>query len=105
MNALRLAVLIFGFAVVKTTAQQANAPKPASSTNVVTPATGITNTIAFKAATSTSETNLVLTIDRETYSNVTFYSVTPATVSIRHSSGLATLPLWKLPPDLQKRFG
>jgi hypothetical protein len=31
--------------------------------------------------------------------------VTPITVTIFHKTGVATIPLWKLPPDLQKQFG
>jgi hypothetical protein len=51
------------------------------------------------------DTNLTLTVDGITYSNVTFGSVTPSSVSIRHSTGIAAVPLDKLPPDLQQRFG
>jgi hypothetical protein len=51
------------------------------------------------------ETNLTLTLDGVTYSNVTFGTTTPSSVSIRHSTGIATVPLDKLPPDLQQRFG
>jgi len=51
------------------------------------------------------ETNLTLTVDGIIYSNVTFGTVTPATVVIRHSTGAATLPLAKLPADLQQRLG
>ena len=46
-----------------------------------------------------------ITIDNVIYSNVTWDTVTPATVTIFHSTGVASIPLWKLPPDLQKRFG
>jgi hypothetical protein len=50
-----------------------------------------------------NETNL--TVDGVTYSNVTFGAVTSDTVSILHSTGVATISLAKLPTDLQKRFG
>jgi type IV secretory pathway VirB9-like protein len=50
-------------------------------------------------------TNLTLTVDGVTYSNVTFGTATPSWVSVRHASGAATIPLAKLPPDLQKQFG
>src|SRR6266849_4827729 len=46
-----------------------------------------------------------LTVDGIIYSNVTFRTVTPTTVSIYHQTGVATIPLEKLPPELQKRFG
>lgn len=51
------------------------------------------------------ETNLTLTVDGVTYSNVTFGTVTPSSVSIRYSEGIAKVPLTKLPPELQKRLG
>jgi hypothetical protein len=50
-----------------------------------------------------NETNL--TVDSVVYSNVVFKTATPATVTIFHSTGVATIPLYKLPPDLQKQFG
>lgn len=51
-----------------------------------------------------AETNLTLTIDGITYNNVRFVHPTPATVTVFHSTGVATIPLAKLPPDLQKQF-
>lgn len=51
------------------------------------------------------DTNLTLTVDGITYSNVTFGTVTPSSVSVRHSTGVATVPLAKLPPDLRQRLG
>ena len=51
------------------------------------------------------ETNLILTVDGVIYSNVTFGTATPISVAIRHSTGIATIPLQKLPPDIQQRFG
>ncbi len=45
-----------------------------------------------------------ITVDGITYSNVTWRTVTPAAISIIHSTGAATIPLEKLPPELQKRF-
>lgn len=55
-------------------------------------------------ASHADETNLTLTVDGVIYSNVTFGTVTPLSVSIRHKTGAASVPLWKLPPDLQQRF-
>jgi len=52
-----------------------------------------------------AETNLTLTVDGVTYSNVVFGTVTPYAVSVRHSTGAASIPLAKLPADLQQRFG
>lgn len=56
-------------------------------------------------ASHADETNLTLTVDGVTYSNVTFGTVTPASVSFTHSTGAASIPLERLSPDLQKRFG
>jgi hypothetical protein len=57
----------------------------------------------------TQETNVsertTLTVDGVTYSNVTFGTATPLSVSIRHRTGIASVPLAKLPPDLQQRLG
>jgi hypothetical protein len=52
-----------------------------------------------------AETNLTLTVDGVVYSNVTFGTLTPSWVSVRHATGATTIPLAKLPPDLQKQFG
>jgi len=57
------------------------------------------------AASVFAETNLTLTVDGVTYSNVTFGTATPAWVSVRHATGATTISLAKLPPDLQKQFG
>jgi hypothetical protein len=46
-----------------------------------------------------------ITIDGVTYEDVRWGTVTPATVSIFHSTGIASIPLEKLPPELQQRFG
>lgn len=46
-----------------------------------------------------------ITVDGITYSNITWRTVTPATVSIFHQTGVASIPLEKLSPDLQRRFG
>lgn len=51
------------------------------------------------------DSNLILTVGNETYSNVTFDAVTATSVKIHHAAGVARLPLAKLPLDLQQRFG
>lgn len=51
------------------------------------------------------ETNSTLTVDGVTFSNVTFGTATPYAVSVRHEHGIASVPLEKLSPELQKRFG
>jgi hypothetical protein len=50
-------------------------------------------------------TNLTLTVDGTTYSNVTFGVATATSVNFRHSTGAASVPLAKLPPELQQQFG
>jgi hypothetical protein len=58
---------------------------------------------AEEIATNSATTNL--TIDGVQYENVRWGRVTPATVTIFHKTGVASIPLGKLPPDLQKKFG
>ena len=52
-----------------------------------------------------AETNVTLIVDGVTYQNVRFGRATPASVTIFHSTGVATVPLKKLPPELQEQFG
>ena len=61
---------------------------------------------AFAAAMALgAETNLTLTVDGVTYNDVRFGRSTQTSVTVFHSTGVATIPLAKLPPNLQKRFG
>jgi hypothetical protein len=61
---------------------------------------------AFAAAIALgAETNLTLTVDGVTYNGVRFGRATPTSVTIFHSTGVATVPLAKLPPEFQKQFG
>lgn len=48
---------------------------------------------------------LTLSVDGDVYSNVVFVSSSQSSVSIRHSTGITTLPLSKLPGRIPKRFG
>ncbi len=75
MNVLRVTVLLFVFAVAASFAEE-------------------TNTLPT-----------TITVDGVTYSNVTWRTVTPTTVSILHKTGVASIPLEKLPPELQQKFG
>jgi hypothetical protein len=45
-----------------------------------------------------------LTVGGVTYTNVKFGTITPTSVSIMHSAGIATLPLSALPASLQEEF-
>ena len=46
-----------------------------------------------------------LTVDGVTYQNPRFDRITSTTVTIFHNTGIATVPLAKLSPELQKQFG
>jgi len=60
--------------------------------------------VAVQAAVA-DDSNLALTVSGETYSNVTFGAVVGTSVKITHAAGVARLPLAKLPPEIQQRFG
>ncbi len=75
MNTFRFAVLVFFFAI------------PAS----------------FAGETNTLPTTI--TVDGVTYENVRWGTVIPAAIPILHKTGAATIPLEKLPPELQKQLG
>lgn len=60
-------------------------------------------TASFAEETNTLPTTI--TIDGVTYENVRWGTVIPPAVSILHRTGAATIPLQKLPPELQKQFG
>ena len=65
------------------------------------------NTSAFVDA--TAHTNAIapssFTIDGFTYENVRWGRITPSTATIFHKTGVATVPLEKLPRDLQEKLG
>jgi hypothetical protein len=95
MNRLRVCLLLFAFTVaVAARAEQTNAPSTASVTSNAAPSGATSNALPTS-----------ITIDGIIYSNVTWRTATAATVTIFHSTGIAAVPLWKLPPELQKRFG
>jgi len=86
-----VSMLFFAFAVVATRAEQTNTPDTASN--------AAPNSVTSNALPAS------ITIDGTTYEEVRWGRVTPTTVTIFHKSGVATIPLWKLPPELQKQFG
>ncbi len=51
------------------------------------------------------DTNPTITIDGVTYENFHWGTITPTTITVFHKTGVATIPLEKLPPDLRERFG
>ena len=61
--------------------------------------------LCFVICTSVMGQTNSLTIDGFTYENPRFERVTANTVTIFHSTGIATIPLAKLPLELQKQLG
>ncbi|HVM61243.1 MAG TPA: hypothetical protein VMV72_10290 [Verrucomicrobiae bacterium] len=61
--------------------------------------------VAASRAAETNKLPTMVTVDGIIYSNVTWRTVTPATVTIFHQTGVASIPLEKLSPELQQRFG
>lgn len=57
------------------------------------------------AAQTTNQLPDKITVDGVTYEKVRWQKPTPASVEIFHKSGVATIPLEKLPKELQERFG
>src|SRR5664280_1023157 len=51
------------------------------------------------------DSNVTLTVEGVTYSNVIFRTVTPLTVTVFHKTGVVAIPLEKLSPELRQRFG
>lgn len=51
------------------------------------------------------ETNLTLIVNGVTYQNARWGTITPDSVSIIHRSGVTSIPLSQLSPELQKKFG
>ncbi len=94
MNRVRVCLLFFAFAVIAARAEETNAPAAVSATTNAAPSGVTSNALPVS-----------ITIDGIIYSNVTWRTVTAATVTVFHSTGIAAIPLWKLPPELQKRFG
>ncbi len=65
----------------------------------------IATTLYFVACASVVGQTNSLTIDGFTYENPRFERVTTNTVTVFHSTGVATIPLAKLPTELQKQLG
>lgn len=60
------------------------------------------------AAVDAGDTNALpttITFAGETYEDVTWGTVSSSSVTIKHKSGIARIPLAKLPAELQKRLG
>ena len=68
--------------------------------------TNLTNSISVTTnALAPTSAPLTLIIGGEKYENVRFGQTTPSTVKIFHSSGIMTVPIVKLPPEIQKQLG
>jgi hypothetical protein len=51
------------------------------------------------------DSNLTLTVDGVSYEDVRWGNATPSAVTIFHRTGIARIPLEKLSPELQQKFG
>jgi hypothetical protein len=61
--------------------------------------------IAPSRAEETNALPTKITIGFETFEDVAWGTVTPVSVSIRHRTGIATIPMEKLPTAIQKQLG
>jgi len=87
MNASSFVCAILVVSAANAFAQQTNTAVPATVPAATNPALPTT-----------------FTIDGITYDQIRWGRVTPGTVTLFHKSGVATIPLAELPPDLQKQF-
>ncbi len=93
MNRLCICIVLFGFAVTTSRAEQTNTPDAAS-----------VSSNALAGVTSNTPPSSI-TIDGTTYQDFRWARVTPATVTIFHKTGVAAIPLERLPRELQVKFG
>jgi hypothetical protein len=91
MNRQRIALVSFVIVVFTSRAEESN---------ILTSA----NTAALGTLTNAAASN-GFTIDGFTYENVRWGRITPSTATIFHKTGVATIPLEKLPQDLQEKLG
>src|SRR5258707_1318150 len=94
MNTLRVWVLSYALIVATACAKGTSLPNSANITSNPVPASAVSNALPAS-----------ITVDGSTYDNVRWGRVTLSTVTIFHRTGVATVPLAKLPPELQKQFG
>jgi hypothetical protein len=94
MIILRISFLLCSFVVAGVVAEETNTPS----------ANSVTTNVASGDVTSNTAPSSI-TIDGTTYEDVRWGRLTPTTVTIYHRTGIATVPLASLPPDLQKQFG
>jgi hypothetical protein len=96
-------LLLFWLALAASVFAETNLTLTAHAGETNTPAASTTN--APPSAVTSNALPDTITINGTTYSNVTWHSVTPTTVTIFHQTGVATIPLAQLPPEVQKQFG
>jgi hypothetical protein len=95
MNRLGVCLLLVAFPmVVAARADETNAPGAASASSKPAPRGVTTNAAPSR-----------ITIDGTTYEDFRWGRVTPATVTIFHRTGVAAIPLERLPRELQVKFG
>jgi hypothetical protein len=93
MNRLRICFVFFAFVVVAARADETNTPAPTGATTIAAP-----NRVTSNEVPST------ITVNGQTYHDIRVQRITASTVTIFHSTGVATISLEKLPPDLQQEF-
>ena len=60
---------------------------------------------AYSQDTNNAPLPATVTVDGVTYEDVRWGNVTPSAVTLFHRTGVASIPLEKLPPELQQQFG
>ncbi|HUJ09201.1 MAG TPA: hypothetical protein VL171_04180 [Verrucomicrobiae bacterium] len=91
MKALRICVLCFAAVGAVARAEQSNVSTLPS--------------VAVEGASTNAAASVSFTIDGFTYENVRWGRITPSTATIFHRTGVATIPLEKLPPEWRKKLG
>jgi hypothetical protein len=94
MNRQCLLLLCLALAVFASQAEETN----------ILPSVSVASETASRSGTDTAVSSN-LTIEGYTYENVRWTRITPSTATMFHKTGVATIPLEKLPLDLQKKFG
>jgi hypothetical protein len=77
----------------------------AQDTNKFTPGSSTANGIELSNPTNNVALPSSITIDGIKYEGARWGRLTPGTITIYHTTGIATIPLADLPPGLQKQFG
>jgi hypothetical protein len=66
---------------------------------------GVCSVAALAAQPPAAPPATTLVIDGETYEDVKYLNATASKITFRHRRGVASLPIEKFPPEVQRRFG